>query len=79
MRTDEKLWRTAGRRRNKVLARGTRHVVNRAVTALRLGASTLLRSQTYLGAQYRRLRNELGAPKPSQPWLIGLPDSSIEC
>ena len=50
MRTDEKLWRTAGRRRNKVLARGTRHVVNRAVTALRLGASTLLRSQTYLGA-----------------------------
>jgi transposase len=34
-----------------------------AATALRLGASTLLRSQTYLGAQYRRLRSRLGAPK----------------
>src|SRR5467141_2729622 len=48
---------------DKVLARGTRHVVNRAATALRLGASTLPRSQTYLGAQYRRLRTKLGAPK----------------
>jgi transposase len=38
-------------------------VVNRTPTALRLGASTLLRSQTYLGAQYRRLRSKLGAPK----------------
>src|SRR5260370_24665778 len=37
----------------KVLRRGTRHVINRAATALRLGASTLLRSQSYLGAQYR--------------------------
>jgi transposase len=48
---------------DKVLSRGTRHVLNRAATALRLGASTLLRSQTYLGAQYRRLRPRLGAPK----------------
>jgi transposase len=48
---------------DKVLARGTRHVLNRAATALRLGASTLLKSQTYLGAQYRRLRSKLGAPK----------------
>ena len=46
-----------------MLARGTRHVLNRAATALRLGASTLLKSQTYLGAQYRRLRSKLGAPK----------------
>jgi hypothetical protein len=45
---------------DKVLARGTRHVVNRAATAVRLGASTLLRSQTYLGAPYRRLRSKLG-------------------
>jgi transposase len=28
-----------------------------------LGASTLLKSQTYLGAQYRGLRSRLGAPK----------------
>ena len=48
---------------DKVLARGTRHVLNRAANALRLGASTLLKSQTYLGAQYRRLRGRLGAPK----------------
>ena len=34
----------------KVLARGTRHALNRTATALRLGASTLLKSQTYLGA-----------------------------
>jgi transposase len=48
---------------DKVLSRGTRHVINPAANALRLGASTLLRSQTYLGAQYRRLRSKLGAPK----------------
>jgi transposase len=47
----------------KVIRKGTRHVVNRAATALRLAATTLLRSQTYLGAQYRRLRAKLGAPK----------------
>ena len=38
-------------------------MVNRAATALRLAATTLLRSQSYLGAQYRRLRARLGAPK----------------
>jgi hypothetical protein len=48
---------------DRVLRKGTRHVVNRAATALRLAATTLLRSQTYLGAQYRRLRGKLGAPK----------------
>jgi transposase len=48
---------------NKVVGRGTRHVVNRAATALRMAANALLRSQTHLGAQYRRLRTKLGAPK----------------
>jgi transposase len=48
---------------DKVLARGTRRVVNRAATALRMAAVTLMRSRTYLGAQYRRLRSKLGAPK----------------
>jgi transposase len=47
----------------KVLRRGTRHVINRAATALRIAATTLLRSQTYLGAQFRRFRGKLGAPK----------------
>ena len=31
--------------------------------AFRLAAQGLLRSQSYLGAQYRRLRTRLGAPK----------------
>ena len=48
---------------DRVLRRGTRRVINRAATALRMAATTLLRSQTYLGAQYRRLRSKLGAPK----------------
>jgi len=38
-------------------------VVNRAATALRLAARNLIRSRSYLGAQYRRLRTKLGAPK----------------
>jgi transposase len=48
---------------DKVLGRGTRRVVNRAATALRTAAYTLLKSRSYLGAQYRRLRTKLGAPK----------------
>ena len=38
-------------------------MVNRATVAFRNAAATLLRSQSYLGAQYRRLRTRLGAPK----------------
>jgi len=47
----------------KVLRRGTRKVVNRAATAFRIAASTLRRSDSYLGAQFRRFRTRLGAPK----------------
>ncbi len=47
----------------KVLKRGTRRVVNRAATALRLAAWSLIRSQSALGAKFRRLRSKLGAPK----------------
>jgi transposase len=47
----------------KVLRRGTRHVENRAATALRMAATSLWRSKTYLGAKFRRLRARLGAPK----------------
>jgi transposase len=47
----------------KVLSRKTRKVVSRLATALRLAATTLRESDTYLGAQYRRLRTKLGAPK----------------
>jgi len=48
---------------DKVLRRGTRHVVNRAANALRQAANALIRSRSYLGAQCRRLRTKLGAPK----------------
>lgn len=47
----------------KVLKRRTRKVINRASTAFRNSATTLLRSQSYLGAQYRRLRTRLGHTK----------------
>jgi transposase len=47
----------------KVLKRGTRRVLNRAVTALRLAAWSLIRSRSALGAKFRRLRSRLGAPK----------------
>jgi hypothetical protein len=47
----------------KILNRRTRKVVNRATVAFRNAAATLLRSKSYLGAQYRRLRTRLGAPK----------------
>lgn len=48
---------------DKILRPGTRHVVNRAALAFRIAANSLLRSKSYLGAQYRRLRTKLGAPK----------------
>jgi len=38
-------------------------VVSRLATALRMAASTLRESDSYLGAQFRRLRARLGAPK----------------
>jgi transposase len=47
----------------KVLNRKTRKVVSRLATALRLAATTLRASDSYLGAQFRRLRTRLGAPK----------------
>ena len=47
----------------KVLRRGTKHVENRAATALRMAATSLWRSKTYLGAKFRHLRARLGAPK----------------
>ena len=47
----------------KVLGRATRKVVSRAATAFRLAAHALFRSQSYLGAQLRRLRTRLGTPK----------------
>ena len=47
----------------KVKSRKTRPGANRVATALRLAATSLLRSPTALGAFGRRLRGRLGAPK----------------
>ena len=57
---------------DRVLRRGTRRVINRAATALRMAATTLLRSRTYLGAQpiahqARRPRSHYGDGPPPRP------------
>jgi transposase len=47
----------------KVLKKKTRKVVSRLATPLRIGAASLRESQSYLRAQYRRLRGRLASPK----------------
>jgi transposase len=47
----------------RILSRHTRPVASRARTAFRIGAYTLERSQSAMGAKYRRLKKRLGAPK----------------
>ena len=46
----------------KIIGKGRLPTNNRLTTALRMAASTLRQSDTYLGAQFRRLRTRLGAP-----------------
>ena len=46
---------------NKIIGKGRLPTNNRASIALRMAASTLRVSNTYLGAQFRRLRTRLGA------------------
>jgi transposase len=52
----------------KVLKRGTRQVVNRASTALRLAASALLRSRSAWGPSFADCAPSSGHPKLSLPW-----------
>jgi len=47
---------------NKVIGKGRLPTNNPISIALRMAASTLRESKTYLGAQFRRLRTRLGAP-----------------
>ena len=47
---------------NKVIGKGRLPTNNPISIALKLAASTLRKSDTYLGAQFRRLRTRLGAP-----------------
>lgn len=47
----------------KVKSSKTRPITNRAATAFRMAAQTLCRSNSALGAYYRRLQSRMGAPK----------------
>jgi transposase len=47
---------------DKIIGKGRLPTNNRVNLALKVAASTLRTSQTYLGAQFRRLRTKLGAP-----------------
>jgi transposase len=47
---------------DKIIGKGRSPTNNRVTNALRMAASTLRLSKTYLGAQFRRLRTKLGAP-----------------
>ncbi len=47
----------------KVIKQPPRRVRNRVAQALRMGATSLERSQTYLGARFRHLRARLGPAK----------------
>jgi len=47
---------------NKVIGKGRLPTNNPISIALKMAASALLKSKTYLGAQFRRLRTKLGAP-----------------
>ena len=47
---------------DKVIGKGRLPTNNRAGIALRMAASTLRMSNTYLGAQFRRFRTKLGSP-----------------
>ena len=51
--------RTSG---DKIIGKGRLPTNNRVTNALRMAASTLRLSNTYLGAQFRRLRAKLGPP-----------------
>ena len=47
---------------DKLIGKGRLPTNNRATIALKMAASTLRQSDTYLGAQFRRFRTKLGAP-----------------
>ncbi len=47
---------------DKIIGKGRLPTNNRITLALKMAASTLRLSNTYLGAQFRRLRTKLGAP-----------------
>src|SRR5258708_7048414 len=53
---------------NKIIGKGRLPTKNRASIALKMAASTLRISNTYLGAQFRRFRTGWVPPLQSRPW-----------
>ena len=53
----------------KVIRQRSRLVVNRAGNAQRLAVNSLFRSESYLGAKFRKLRARRGAPKAMARYL----------
>jgi transposase len=47
---------------DKIIGKGRLPTNNRITSALKIAATTLRKSNTYLGAQFRRLKSKLGAP-----------------
>jgi transposase len=47
---------------DKIVGKGRLPITNRVTIALKMAASTLRMSNSYLGAQFRRFRTKLGAP-----------------
>jgi hypothetical protein len=53
--------------------------VSRLASALRMAATTLRESDSYLGAQFRRLRTTLGRQKRLRPWRPNWGDWCTAC
>ena len=53
---------------DKIIGKGRLPTNNRITNALKMAASSLRTSNTYVGAQFRRLRTKLGLRWPSRPW-----------
>ena len=64
---------------DKVLGKGRLPTNNRASIALRMAASTLRVSSTYLGAQFRRFEPSSAPQLQSQPWRPSWRDWSTVC
>src|SRR5467141_186145 len=64
---------------NKVIGKGRLPTNNPITIALKMAASTLRLSKTYLGAQFRRFRTRLGAPIAIKAMAASWPAWSTAC
>jgi hypothetical protein len=60
----------------KVIGKGRMPTNNRATTVLRMAATTLRESDSYLGAQFRRFRTRLGPPVATKA-MAHLPHAAL--